>query len=169
VAISSPALIRSRHGSAGAGHELSDGQFFRAGGFRRDTARLNAHYGDEPGGKFYTHLSGRYAPFHTKVIAAIASEALHVLDGLLFHQSDITGGRHHTDGGQNSERVFALCSLLGFVFAPQISDLKRRRLYCFESKRREAVHLPIPRAADRGSHQRPSLIRAYWPEGSAGG
>ena len=53
----------------------SDGQFFRAGGFGRDAGRLNAHYGDEPGLKFYTHLSDRYAPFHTKVIAATASEA----------------------------------------------------------------------------------------------
>src|SRR5271154_2894103 len=53
----------------------SDGQFFRAGGFGRDASSNNAHYGDEPGGKFYTHLSDRYAPFHTKVIAATASEA----------------------------------------------------------------------------------------------
>ena len=68
----------------------SDGQFFRAGGFGRDAARLNAHYGDEPGSKFYTHISDRYAPFHTKVIAATASEALHVLDGLLYHQSEVT-------------------------------------------------------------------------------
>ena len=60
----------------------SDGQFFRAGGFGRDAGRVNAHYGDDPGSKFYTHLSDRYAPFHTKVIAATASEALYVLDGL---------------------------------------------------------------------------------------
>ena len=60
----------------------SDGQFFRAGGLGRDGASHNAHYGDEPGGKFYTHVSDRYAPFPTKVIAATASEALHVLDGL---------------------------------------------------------------------------------------
>ena len=53
----------------------SDGQFFRAGGFGRDAGRLNAHYGDDPGSKFYTHLSDRLAPFYTKVIAATASEA----------------------------------------------------------------------------------------------
>ena len=57
----------------------SDGQFFRAGGFGRDIGRHNAHYGDEPGTKFYTHISGQYAPFHTKVIAATASEAVHVV------------------------------------------------------------------------------------------
>ena len=51
----------------------SDGQFFRAGGLGRGIARLNAHYGDEPGSKFYTHVSDRHSPFYTKVIAATAS------------------------------------------------------------------------------------------------
>jgi hypothetical protein len=36
----------------------SDGQFFRAAGFGRDAGRLNAHYGQRPGFKVYTHLSG---------------------------------------------------------------------------------------------------------------
>jgi hypothetical protein len=67
----------------------SDGQFFRAGGFGRDAGRVNAHYGNVPGSKFYTHVSDRYAPFHNKVIAATASEALHlhILDGLLYHHA----------------------------------------------------------------------------------
>src|SRR6185295_7084656 len=59
----------------GGSASSSDGQFFRAGGFGREASSINAHYGDEPGVKFYTHLSDRYAPFHTKVIAATASEA----------------------------------------------------------------------------------------------
>src|SRR5437868_8722022 len=45
----------------------SDGQFFRAGGYGRDAARLNAHYGDEPGSTFYTHLAYRHPPLPTKV------------------------------------------------------------------------------------------------------
>jgi hypothetical protein len=32
-------------------------------------------------------------------IAATASEAVHVLDGLLYHQSEVATSRHHTDGG----------------------------------------------------------------------
>jgi hypothetical protein len=71
----------------GGSASSSDGQFFRAGGFGRAASITNANYGDEPGVKFYTHLSDRYAPFHTKVIAATASEAAHVLDGLLYHGS----------------------------------------------------------------------------------
>ena len=44
----------------GGSASSSDGQFFRAGAFGRDTGRVNAHYGDDPGSKFYTHLSNRY-------------------------------------------------------------------------------------------------------------
>ena len=54
---------------------------------------------DQPPFKVCTHLSDRYAPFFTKLIAATASEALHVLDALLCHQSDVPTRRHHIDGG----------------------------------------------------------------------
>lgn len=109
----------------------SDGQFFQAAGFGRDASALNAHYGQKPGFKVYTHLSDRYGPFYSKLIAATASEALHVLDALLYHQSEVAPRRHHTDGGGDSEHVFALCALLGFQFAPRIPGLKHRRLYSF--------------------------------------
>lgn len=111
----------------------SDGQFFQSTGYGRDSGRLNAHYGHKPGVKFYTHISDRYAPFYTKVIAATASEALHILDALLSHQIEPGVTRHHTDGGGVSDHVFALCSLLGFQFAPRIPDLKDRRLYVFDA------------------------------------
>jgi TnpA family transposase len=135
----------------------SDGQFFRAGGYGRDAARLNAHYGDEPGSKFYTHVSDRHSPFHTKVIAATASEALHVLDGLLYHQSEVTSLRHHTDGGGDSDHVFALCKLLGFQFAPRIPDLKSRRLYSFGKPSNYPALEPLI-----GGRINVALIRAHW-------
>ena len=67
----------------------SDGQFFKAGGYGEARADYNAKYGSEPGVKFYTHLSDRYAPFRTKVIAANVSEAAHILDGLLHHECSL--------------------------------------------------------------------------------
>src|SRR3954471_2544478 len=67
----------------------SDGQFFQAAGLGRDASSLNAHYGQKSGFKVYTHLSDRYGPFYSKLIAATASEALHVLDALLYHQSEV--------------------------------------------------------------------------------
>jgi hypothetical protein len=90
----------------------SDGQFFQAGGLGHDASRFNAHYGQKSGFKVYTHISDRYAPFYTKLIAATASEALHVLDALLYHQSDVSALRHHTDGGGDSDHVFALAESL---------------------------------------------------------
>jgi TnpA family transposase len=137
----------------------SDGQFFRAGGFGRAAGRINAHYDYDPGSKFYTHVSDRFAPFFTKVIAATASEALHILDGLLYHQSDVTVRRHHTDGGGDSEHVFALLALLGFQFAPRIPDLKHRRLYSFTKP--SAYPTLEPLIAGRLNV---ALIRAHWPE-----
>jgi TnpA family transposase len=143
----------------GGSASSSDGQFFRAGGFGREASSINAHYGDEPGVKFYTHLSDRYAPFHTKVIAATASEAAHVLDGLLYHQSEVAARRHHTDGGGDSDHVFALCSLLGFQFAPRIPDLKSRRLYSFGKAPAYPSLEPLIAGRINGA-----LIRAHWSE-----
>jgi TnpA family transposase len=107
----------------------SDGQFFRAGGHGEARADYNAKYGSEPGVKFYTHVSDRYAPFYPKVIAANASEAPHVLDGLMHHESSIDIREHYTDTAGAIDHVFGLCHLLGFRFAPRIRDLADRRLY----------------------------------------
>ena len=137
----------------------SDGQFFQAGSFGHDAGRLNAHYSPRPGFKIYTHMSDRYGPFYTKLIAATASEALHVLDALLYHQSEVAPRRHHTDGGGDSDHVFALCALLGFQFAPRIPDLKHRRLYSFGKP--SAYPALEPMIAGRINV---ALIRAHWSE-----
>ncbi len=107
----------------------SDGQFFRAGGHGQARADYNAKYGSDPGVKFYTHVSDRYAPFHSKVIAANASEAAHVLDGLMHHESSLDIREHYTDTAGAIDHVFGLCQLLGFRFAPRLRDLADRRLY----------------------------------------
>ena len=112
----------------------SDGQFFRAGGHGEARADHNAKYGSEPGVKFYTHVSDRYAPFHTKIIAANASEAAHVLDGLLHHESALDIREHYTDTAGAIDHVFGLCCLLGFRFAPRIRDLADRRLYVLDTR-----------------------------------
>jgi TnpA family transposase len=94
----------------------SDGQFFRAGGHGEARADHNAHYASEPGTKFYTHVSDRFAPFYTKVIAANANEAARVLDGLLHHESSLVIREHYTDTGWRDRACFGLCHLLGFRF-----------------------------------------------------
>ncbi len=137
----------------------SDGQFFQAAGFGRDAGSLNAHYSPKPGFKVYTHLSDRYGPFYSRLIAATTSEAQHVLDALLYHQTDVSTRRHHTDGGGDSDHVFALCALLGFQFAPRIPGLKHRRLYSFGKPSTWPTLEPM--IAGRINV---ALIRTHWPE-----
>jgi TnpA family transposase len=124
----------------------SDGQFFRAGGHGEARADYNAKYGSEPGVKFYTHVSDRYAPFYSKIIAANASEASHVLDGLMHHESSIDIREHYTDTAGAIDHVFGLCHLLGFRYAPRIRDLADRRLYLSASITRTLLVRAIPAA-----------------------
>jgi TnpA family transposase len=46
---------------------------------------------------FYTHISDRYAPFHSKVISATVRDPTHALDGRLYHESDLRIEGHYTD------------------------------------------------------------------------
>ena len=80
-----------------------------------------------------------------------------MLDALLYHQSEVLTRRHHTDGGGDSDHVFALCGLLGFQFAPRIPDLKHRRLYSFVKP--SAYPTLEPMIAGRINVD---LIRAHW-------
>jgi TnpA family transposase len=70
-----------------------------------------------------------FAPFHIKVINANVRDATHVLDGLLYRESDLRIEEHYTDTAGFTDHVFAMMSLLGFRFAPRISDLADKRLY----------------------------------------
>ena len=66
---------------------------------------------------------------HINMLISVADgEALHVLDGLLYHGANIDIAVHHTDGGGVSDHVFALTHLLGFRFAPRIPNIHDRRL-----------------------------------------
>lgn len=112
----------------------SDGQYFRAGGHASGGRDVNAKYGIDPGAVFYTHVSGRYGPYGSKVITATQSEAPYVLDGLHHHahQTDLRIAEHYTDTAGATDHVFGLCHLLGYRFAPRIKDLKDRKLYTIE-------------------------------------
>ena len=107
----------------------SDGQNFKAGGRGQFAGQVNLKYGQEPGVQFYTHISDQYAPFHCKVINATVRDATHVLDGLLYHESDLRIEEHYTDTAGFTDHVFGLMHLLGFRFAPRIRDLADKRLY----------------------------------------
>ena len=139
----------------------SDGQHFFAGGRGEAVADVNARHGNEPGVSFYTHVSDQYGPFHTKVIAATAGEAPHVLDGLLYHQSGLSIEEHAVDTGGVSDHCFGLLPFFGYRFAPRMRDLRDRRL-----------HLPpglaiAPLLAHWTDHKNPvdvEHVAAHWEE-----
>ena len=80
----------------------SDGQHFYLGGEGETGGIVNARYGRDPIIKLYTHISDRYAPFHVKVITSTSGEAIHVLDGLVNHDSAID----ILANDDNDERVY---------------------------------------------------------------
>lgn len=106
----------------------SDGQNFRVGSHGRYAGQVNLRYGQEPGVQIYTHISDQYSPFYAKVISRVR-DSTHVLDGLLYHESDLEITEHYTDTAGFTEHVFALMHLLGFAFAPRIRDLHDKRLF----------------------------------------
>jgi TnpA family transposase len=137
----------------------SDGQNFRAGGRGQAGGQVNLKYGQEPGVQFYTHISDQYAPFHTKVINATVRDATHVLDGLLYHESDLRIDEHYTDTAGFTDHLFALMHLLGFRFAPRIRDLADKRLYIYGDARAYPTLASLIGGTVNLKH-----IRAHWDD-----
>ncbi|AFZ56750.1 Tn3 family transposase [Anabaena cylindrica] len=137
----------------------SDGQRFKAGGHRSFNEEINAKYGKDRSVIFYTHISDQYVPFHVKVINATVRDASYVLDGLLYHESDLQIQEHYTDTSGYTEQVFAMCHLLGFRFAPRMRDLPDKKLYTFESTSADEVLSPL-----LGGKINVKLIEDSWDE-----
>lgn len=98
------------------------------GSHGRYAGQVNLKYGQDRGVQIYTHISDQYSPFYTKVISLVR-DSTHVLDGLLYHESELEITEHYTDTAGLTEHVFALMHLLGFAFAPRIRDLQDKRLF----------------------------------------
>lgn len=137
----------------------SDGQRFKAGGSAEASGNINPKYGSEPGVQFYTHISDQYAPFHSKVINVGVRDATYVLDGLLYHESDLRIEEHYTDTAGFTDHVFGLMHLLGFRFAPRIRDLADKRLFV-PGKQADYPAL----TALYGSTINAKTIRTHWDE-----
>ena len=121
----------------------SDGQRFKVGSRAESTGHINPKYGAEPGRTFYTHISDQYAPFSTKVINVGVRDSTYVLDGLLYHESDLRIEEHYTDTAGFTDHVFAMMHLLGFRFAPRIRDLADTKLYVPKSERSMPALAPL--------------------------
>lgn len=144
----------------GAGFSSSsDGQHFHVGGPGEAVGAVNRHHGREPTVGFYTHITDRYAPFHSTVLTGSAGEAAHVIDGLLYHEADLDLSVHHTDGGGVSDHVFGLAHTLGFRFAPRIPNIGDRKLYVMDKPERWPALVGLV-----GGRIDEELIEAHWPD-----
>ncbi len=61
------------------------------------SASFNPHYGTGKGATIYRFVSDQFSSFYTKVINTNARDAVHVIDGLLHHESDLVIEEHYTD------------------------------------------------------------------------
>ena len=131
----------------------SDGQNFRTGSKAESTGHINPKYGSSPGRTFYTHISDQYAPFSAKVVN------VGVLDGLLYHESDLRIEEHYTDTAGFTDHVFGLMHLLGFRFAPRIRDLGDTKLFIPKSDIAYDALKPMIGGTLNIKH-----VRAHWDE-----
>lgn len=83
----------------------------------------------------------------------------YVLDGLLYHESDLRIEEHYTDTAGFTDHVFALMHLLGFRFAPRIRDLADTKLYVPNSDADYAGLKPM-----LGGTLNIRQIRTHWDE-----
>ncbi|MES5865971.1 Tn3 family transposase [Bacillus cereus group sp. RP32] len=97
------------------------------------SASFNPHYGTGKGATIYRFVSDQFSSFYTKVINTNARDAVHVIDGLLHHESDLVIEEHYTDTAGYTDQVFGLAHLLGFRFAPRLRDLATSKLYTIGS------------------------------------
>jgi TnpA family transposase len=79
-------LVNAQHGQSiaallgAADVSSSDGQGFPTSGRGEAVGAINAHYGREASTLFYTHVSGRHAPYHAVAIPPSARPHTSLMD-----------------------------------------------------------------------------------------
>jgi TnpA family transposase len=86
-------------------------------------------------------------------------DSTYVLDGLLYHESDLRIEEHYTDTAGFTDHVFALMHLLGFRFAPRIRDLGDTKLYIPKGDATYEALKPMIGGTLNIKH-----VRAHWDE-----
>ncbi|KFK83952.1 tn3 transposase DDE domain protein [Bacillus atrophaeus] len=95
-------------------------------------ADANPHYGTGKGTTIYWFTSDQFSSYYTKIIHTNSRDAIHVLDGLLHHETDLNIEEHYTDTAGYTDQIFGLTHLLGFKFAPRIRDLSDSKLFTID-------------------------------------
>ena len=97
--------------------------------------------------EFYSFVADNYAPFYSRPIECTDRDAPFVLDGVLYHESDLDLEEHYTDTHGYTEINFAAFAMIGMRFCPRIRNVHRQRIYCAD---RERDHGPLETVLRRG-------------------
>ena len=110
--------------------------------------------------EFYSFVADNYAPFYSRPIECTDRDAPFVLDGVLYHESDLDLEEHYTDTHGYTEINFAAFAMIGIRFCPRIRRLHRQRIYCADPARDHGVLEPILKRGRRSVNFR--LLAEQW-------
>ncbi|BDD02359.1 Tn3 family transposase [Persicobacter psychrovividus] len=111
------------------------------------------------GGIAYHHISDTYVAMFSKFIACGTWEAVHILDGLMNHQSKLNPTKVHADTQGQNEPAFGLAYLLGIELMPRIRNLKDLTLYkVAEEDQYKTVNEVFTKSIDW------QLIQTHWKD-----
>lgn len=99
--------------------------------------------------EFYTFVADNYAPFYSMPIECTMRDAGVVLDGLLYHQSDLEIEEHYTDTHGYTELNFAALAMYGRRFYPRIRGLEHQWIYRITKDR---DYGPLAPLVDKARH-----------------
>ena len=71
--------------------------------------------------EFYSFVADNYAPFYSRPIECTDRDAPFVLDGVLYHESDLDLEEHYTDTHGYTEINFAAFGMVGMRFSARAS------------------------------------------------
>ena len=110
--------------------------------------------------EFYSFVADNYAPFYSHPIECTDRDAPFVLDGVLYHESDLDLEEHYTDTHGYTEINFAAFAMIGIRFCPRIRRLHRQRIYCADPARDHGVLEPVLKRGRRAVNFR--LLAEQW-------
>ena len=103
---------------------------------------------------------GPVAPFYSRPVECTDRDAPFVLDGVLYHESDLDLEEHYTDTHGYTEINFAAFAMIGMRFCPRIRNVHRQRIYCADPTRDHGVLEPVLQRGRRSVNFR--LIAEQW-------
>jgi TnpA family transposase len=84
---------------------------------------------------FYPFIAKNYAPFSSVPLECTERDAPYVLDGLLYHESDLDPEEPYTNTHGYVELNFAALPMFGTRFCPRIRGLHRQWIYRIDPQR----------------------------------